>query len=56
MTDIVRVENLVKRYDDLIALDHFNLSIAPGEIFGNCILKLSLSVVVIFMFSNLKVF
>lgn len=53
MTDIVRVENLVKRYDDLIALDHFNLSIAPGEIFGllgpngsgkttsiNCILQL----------------
>ena len=33
MTDIVHVENLVKRYDDLIALDHFNLSIAPGEIF-----------------------
>ena len=53
MTDIVHVENLVKRYDDLIALDHFNLSIAPGEIFGllgpngsgkttsiNCILQL----------------
>ena len=34
MTDIVHVENLVKRYDDLIALDHFNLNIAPGEIFG----------------------
>ena len=34
MTDIVHVENLVKRYDDLIALDHFSLSIAPGEIFG----------------------
>lgn len=53
MTGIVHVENLVKRYDDLIALDHFNLSIAPGEIFGllgpngsgkttsiNCILQL----------------
>ena len=53
MTDIVHVENLVKRYDDLIALDHFNLSIATGEIFGllgpngsgkttsiNCILQL----------------
>ena len=53
MADIVHVENLVKRYDDLIALDHFNLSIAPGEIFGllgpngsgkttsiNCILQL----------------
>ena len=34
MIDIVHVENLVKRYDDLIALDHFNLNIAPGEIFG----------------------
>ena len=53
MTDIVHVENLVKRYDDLIALDHFNLNIARGEIFGllgpngsgkttsiNCILQL----------------
>ncbi len=34
MTDIVRVENLVKRYGDLLALDHFSLRIAPGEIFG----------------------
>ena len=53
MTDIVRVENLVKRYGDLLALDHFSLRIAPGEIFGllgpngsgkttsiNCILQL----------------
>ena len=53
MADIVRVENLVKRYGDLLALDHLNLRIAQGEIFGllgpngsgkttsiNCILQL----------------
>lgn len=53
MADIVRVENLVKRYGNLLALDHLNLSIAQGEIFGllgpngsgkttsiNCILQL----------------
>ena len=34
MADIVSVENLVKRYGELVALDHFNLHIAPGEIFG----------------------
>lgn len=50
---VVRIENLVKRYDDLVALDHFNLEIEEGEIFGllgpngsgksttiNCILSL----------------
>ena len=50
---IVKVENLVKRYRELIALDHFNLDIKEGEIFGllgpngsgktttiNCILSL----------------
>lgn len=31
---IVKVENLVKRYKDLLALDHLNLSIKKGEIFG----------------------
>lgn len=31
---IVKVENLVKRYKDLLALDHLNLSIEKGEIFG----------------------
>jgi ABC-2 type transport system ATP-binding protein len=50
---IVNVNNLVKRYGDLIALDHFNLQVQEGEIFGllgpngsgkttaiNCILSL----------------
>lgn len=50
---VIQVENLVKRYKDLIALDHFNLDIKEGEIFGllgpngsgkttaiNCILSL----------------
>lgn len=50
---VVVVENLVKRYKELIALDHFNLDIKEGEIFGllgpngsgktttiNCILSL----------------
>lgn len=31
---IILVENLVKRYKDLIALDHFNLDIKEGEVFG----------------------
>lgn len=31
---IVKIENLVKRYKDLIALDHFNLEINRGEVFG----------------------
>lgn len=31
---IVKIENLVKRYKELIALDHFNLEISKGEIFG----------------------
>lgn len=34
MKDIIAVDNLVKRYGDLIALDHFNLHIAAGEVFG----------------------
>lgn len=50
---IVNVNNLVKRYGDLIALDHFKLEVHDGEIFGllgpngsgkttaiNCILSL----------------
>lgn len=31
---IVNVQNLVKRYGNLVALDHFNLQIGEGEIFG----------------------
>lgn len=31
---IVKIENLVKRYGELIALDHLNLDIKKGEIFG----------------------
>lgn len=31
---VVKIENLVKRYGDLVALDHFNLEIEEGEIFG----------------------
>ncbi len=51
--DVVNVSNLVKRYGNYIALDHFNLQIREGEIFGllgpngsgkttaiNCILQL----------------
>ena len=34
MADIVSVKNLVKRYGELVALDHFDLHIAQGEIFG----------------------
>ena len=50
---IVEVKNLVKRYDKLVALDHMNLAVEEGEIFGllgpngsgkttaiNCILSL----------------
>ncbi len=31
---IVEIENLVKRYKELVALDHLNLSVEQGEIFG----------------------
>ncbi len=31
---VVEISNLVKRYGDLIALDHLNLDIKEGEIFG----------------------
>ena len=30
---MIHIENLVKRYGDLIALDHLNLDIKEGEIF-----------------------
>lgn len=31
---MIHIENLVKRYGDLVALDHLNLDILEGEIFG----------------------
>lgn len=31
---MVKIENLVKRYGDLIAIDHLNLEIHEGEVFG----------------------
>ncbi len=53
MGKAIEVKNLVKRYKELVALDHFNLDIEEGEIFGllgpngsgktttiNCILSL----------------
>ena len=50
---VIKVKNLVKRYSELIALDHLSFSVRKGEIFGllgpngsgkttaiNCILSL----------------
>ena len=50
---IIKVDNLVKRYGDLVALDHFNMELYNGEVLGllgtngsgkttaiNCILSL----------------
>ncbi|MBQ9118666.1 MAG: ABC transporter ATP-binding protein [Lachnospiraceae bacterium] len=31
---VIKVENLVKRYKELVALDHFNLEVKEGEVFG----------------------
>ena len=31
---VIKIKNLVKRYKDLIALDHFSIEIKKGEIFG----------------------
>lgn len=31
---IVKIENLVKRYNNLVAIDHFNLELKEGEILG----------------------
>lgn len=33
-TNIIQIENLVKRYQNLVALDHLSLTIHEGEIFG----------------------
>jgi ABC-2 type transport system ATP-binding protein len=53
MQDMIKIDNLVKRYGDVVALDHLNLEVHEGEIFGllgpngsgkttaiNCILSL----------------
>jgi ABC-2 type transport system ATP-binding protein len=32
--DIIQVNNLVKKYDGLVAVDGISFSVAPGEIFG----------------------
>lgn len=34
MAAVIEIHNLVKRYKELVALDHFNLTIEEGEIFG----------------------
>ena len=31
---MIHIENLVKRYGNVLALDHLNLDIREGEIFG----------------------
>ena len=31
---MVKIQNLVKRYGSLLALDHLNLAIEEGEVFG----------------------
>ena len=31
---VIEIENLVKRYKELVALDHLNLSVKEGEVFG----------------------
>ena len=31
---VIEVRNLVKRYKEVLALDHFNLEVAQGEILG----------------------
>lgn len=31
---VIKIENLVKRYKELVALDHFGLEVKEGEIFG----------------------
>ena len=31
---MIEIKNLVKRYGDLVALDHLNLEVSEGEVFG----------------------
>jgi len=31
---MIQVRNLVKKYGDLVALDHFDMEVKQGEIFG----------------------
>lgn len=53
MTEVIKVENLVKKYKEIVALEHLTLTVNEGEIFGllgpngsgkstaiNCILSL----------------
>ena len=64
---VVKIDNLVKRYKELIALDHFSLEIREGEIFGllgpngsgktttiNCLLSLLSFDMAVFRFSEKK--
>lgn len=34
MNTVVKIENLVKRYKEVLAVDHMNLTIEKGEVFG----------------------
>lgn len=34
MNNVIEIKNLTKRYGDLVALDHFNLTVKEGEILG----------------------
>ncbi len=34
MNNVIEVKNLVKRYGDLVAIDHLNFSVQEGEIYG----------------------
>lgn len=33
-TPVIKIENLVKRYHELVAVDHFHLTVNEGEILG----------------------
>ena len=40
---VIEVNNLVKRYKEVLALDHFNLKVEQGEILGLLGLTFTLS-------------